>query len=225
MSREPAVTDPEVVAKKLAAAPTLKLPPPPQYDLLPDGRVANYRMQSMGLFRKARNRIGQLLYNMVITYIPSHHVRLAYLRLFGATLGKGVAVNRGTTILDIEFLTIGDDSTVGARCMLDARAGLYLGNNVILASDVQMLGGGHDINHPDFLPVPNPTVVEDYVWIASRAMTLPCHIGRGAVVAAQAVVIKDVGELEVVGGNPAKVIAKRNPIGLQYSGRFRAPFW
>lgn len=225
MSRQPAVVDPEVVAAKQAAAPTLKLPPPPTYDLQPDGRVANYRMQSMGMARKARNRIGQLLYNMVVTYIPSHHIRLAYLRAFGATLGKGVAVNRGTTVLDIEFLTIGDDSTVGARCLLDARAGLYLGSNVILASDVQILGGGHDINHPDFLPVPNPTVIEDYVWIASRAMVLPSHVGRGAVVAAQAVVIKDVGELEVVGGNPAKVIAKRNPIGLQYSGRFRAPFW
>jgi acetyltransferase-like isoleucine patch superfamily enzyme len=225
VSREPAVTDPEVVAAKLAAAPTLKLPPAPKYDLQPDGRVANYRMQNMGVLRKARNRIGQLLYNMLVTHIPSHAIRLTYLRMFGATIGKGSSVNRGTTILDIEFLTIGANSAVGQRCMLDARAGLWLGDNVILASDVQLLGGGHDINHPDFLPVPNPTVVEDYVWIASRAMTLPCHIGRGAVVAAQAVVIKDVGELEVVGGNPAKVIAKRNPDALQYSGRFRAPFW
>ncbi|AMO60419.1 colanic acid biosynthesis acetyltransferase WcaF [Mycolicibacterium phlei] len=225
MSRPPAKTDPQIVARKLAAAPGLRLPPPPKYDLQPDGRVANYRMQDMPVWRKARNRIGQLLYNFFVTFIPSHHVRLAYLRLFGAKLGKGVAVNRCTTILDIEFLTIGDDTTVGARCMLDARAGLYLGNNVILASDVHVLGGGHDINHPDFLPVPNPTVIEDYAWIASRAMILPSHIGRGAVVAAQSVVIKDVGEYEVVGGNPAKVIAKRNPEALKYSGRFRAPFW
>ncbi|MGV0850952.1 acyltransferase [Mycolicibacterium phlei] len=225
MSRPPAVTDPQIVARKLAAAPGLRLPPPPKYDLLPDGRVANYRMQDMPLWRKARNRIGQLLYNMLVTHIPSHHVRLAYLRLFGAKIGKGSSVNRGTTILDIDFLTIGEDCCVGARCMLDARAGLYLGNNVILASDVHILGGGHDINHPDFLPVPNPTVIEDYVWIASRAMVLPSHIGRGAVVAAQAVVIKDVGELEVVGGNPARVVAKRNPDALKYSGRFRAPFW
>lgn len=225
MSRPPAVTDPQIVARKIAAAPGLRMPPPPKYDLLPDGRVENYRMQDMGVLRKARNRVGQLLYNMVITYLPSHHLRLAYLRAFGAKIGKGSSVNRGTTILDIEFLTIGEDCCVGARCMLDARAGLYLGDNVILASDVHMLGGGHDINHPDFLPVPNPTVVEDYVWIASRAMTLPCHIGRGAVVAAQAVVIKDVGALEIVGGNPARVIAKRDPEALKYSGRFRAPFW
>ena len=40
MNLEPAKADPEDVARKLAAAPGLKLPPEPSYDLLPDGRVA-----------------------------------------------------------------------------------------------------------------------------------------------------------------------------------------
>ena len=80
------------------------------------------------------------------------------------------------------------------------------------------------INHPDFLPVPIPTVIEDYVWIASRAMILPSLIHRGAVVAAQALVNKDIGELEIVGGVPAKVIGKRNPDALKYSGRHRPLF-
>jgi acetyltransferase-like isoleucine patch superfamily enzyme len=97
---------------------------------------------------------------------------------------------------------------------------------VTIASDVHLIGGGHDINHPDFLPVPIPTVIEDYVWIASRAMVLPCHIKRGAVVAAQALVnqYKDVGELEVVGGVPAKVIGKRDADALQYSAYYRPLF-
>lgn len=224
MSVEPAKADPEDVARKLAAAPALKLPPPPRWTLGPNGRVTEYRMQDMGVWRKARNRIGQLAYNMIITYIPSHTVRLAYLRLFGATIGKGSAIMLGTTILDIEFLTIGDCTAVGGRCLLDSRAGLYIGNNVTIASDVHIIGGGHDINHPDFLPVPIPTVIEDYVWIASRAMILPSLIRRGAVVGAHSLVVKDVGELEVVGGSPAKIIAKRNPDALQYSGRFRPPF-
>jgi acetyltransferase-like isoleucine patch superfamily enzyme len=89
---------------------------------------------------------------------------------------------------------------------------------------VHIIGGGHDINHPDFLPVPIPTVVEDYVWIASRAMILPSHIRRGAVVAAQALVNKDIGELEVVGGIPAKVIGKRNPDALKYRAAYRPLF-
>jgi acetyltransferase-like isoleucine patch superfamily enzyme len=221
---QPKSADPEDVARKRAAAPTLKLPPEPEYTLREDGRVANYRMQSMGVGRKARNRLGQLIYNSFVTHFPSHHVRLAYLRLFGATIGKGAAIMRTTQILDIEFLTIGDGSTVGSRCLLDARAGLWIGDNVTIASDVHILGGGHDIDHPDFLPVPIPTVIEDYTWIASRAMVLPSLIRRGAVVAAGAVVVKDVGEFEVVGGNPARVIAKRNPDALGYSASYRPLF-
>lgn len=224
MNLEPAKADPEDVARKLAAAPGLKLPPEPSYDLLPDGRVANYRMQNMGLRRKVRNRVGQILFNRIVTHIPSHFIRLGYLRLFGATLGRKSCIMLDTTILDIEFLTVGDNTSIGQRCLLDARAGLSIGNDVVIASDVQIIGGGHDINHPDFLPVPIPTVVEDYAWIASRAMVLPSHIGRGAVVAAQAVVNKDIGECEVVGGVPAKVIGKRDPEALKYSGGYRPLF-
>jgi acetyltransferase-like isoleucine patch superfamily enzyme len=73
--------------------------------------------------------------------------------------------------------------------------------------------------------VPIPSVIEDYVWIASRAMVLPSHIHRGAVVAAHALVNKDVAELDVVGGIPAKVIAKRNPDALGYSAHYRPLFF
>ena len=225
MTVEPASADPEDVARKRAAAPGLKMPPPAHWITGPNGRITGFEMEDMGFRRKLRNRLGELFYNAIITHIPSHTIRLGFLRLCGATIGKGSAIMRTTEVLDIEFLVIGKCSTVGGRCLLDARAGLYIGDNVTIASDVHILGGGHDINHPDFPPVPVPTVIEDYVWIASRAMVLPAHIRRGAVVGAQALVVKDVGECEVVGGHPAKVISKRNPEALKYSASYRPLFY
>jgi acetyltransferase-like isoleucine patch superfamily enzyme len=220
------VADPEDRARKLAAAPNLKLPPDPEWELGPDGRVKYYKMQSMSFARKARNRIATILFNMIVTYIPSHFIRQNFLRWFGgATIGKGSTIMRGTTVFDPEFLSIGNDTAIGFRCFLDSRAGISIGDNVTIASDTHILGGGHDINHPDFLPMPIPTVIEDYVWIASRAMILPSHVHRGAVVAAHALVTKDVGELEVVGGVPAKVLTKRNPDALKYSGHYRPLFF
>jgi acetyltransferase-like isoleucine patch superfamily enzyme len=220
------VADPEDRARKLAAAPNLKLPPDPEWELGPDGRVLHYRMQSMSFARKARNRVATILFNMIVTYIPSHFIRQNFLRWFGgATIGKGSTIMRGTTVFDPEFLSIGNDTTIGFRCFLDSRAGISIGDNVTIASDTHILGGGHDINHPDFLPMPIPTVIEDYVWIASRSMILPSHVHRGAVVAAHALVTKDVGELEVVGGVPAKVLTKRNPDALKYSGHYRPLFF
>ncbi|MEU0495618.1 acyltransferase [Mycobacterium sp. NPDC006124] len=204
----------------------VKLPPPPREGTTTeDGKEIAYRMQDMGLLRKIRNRLGFLLFNMLVTHIPSHLIRQTFLRLCGATIGPGVCICRGTNIIDPEFLTIEGDSSIGARCLLDARAGLTIGKNVVIASDVHILGGGHDVNHPDFLPVPIPSLIDDYAWIASRAMILPSHIGRGAVVAAQAVVNKDVAPLEIVGGVPAKHIGERNADALQYTGRYRPLFY
>ena len=53
--------------------------------------------------------------------------------------------------------------------------------------------------------------IEEYVWIATRAMILPScrRIGRGAVIGAGAVVVKDVPPMAVVSGNPAKIIRYR----------------
>jgi acetyltransferase-like isoleucine patch superfamily enzyme len=197
------------IARKKAAAPGLKVPPPDA---------------AMTTLRKLRNAIAAAIFNAVITHIPSHTVRQGYLRAFGAHIGRGTAIMRGTQVFGIEFLTIGDETAIGWRCMLDARGGLYIGNNITIASDVHILGGARDINHRDFALVPIPTVVEDYAWIACRAMVLPSHFKRGAVVAGQAFVMTDVGECEVVGGNPAKVIAKRDPDALQYSGSYRPLF-
>lgn len=111
MTLEPASADPADVARKQAAAPGLRLPPPPEWILDENGRVVDYRMQGMTFFRKARNRIGELLFNMIITHIPSHAVRQGYLRLFGARIGKDTSILRGTEVLDIEC---GDPACAGS---------------------------------------------------------------------------------------------------------------
>jgi acetyltransferase-like isoleucine patch superfamily enzyme len=52
-----------------------------------------------------------------------------------------------------------------------------------------------------------PIVVEDDVWIGSKAtITRGVHIGRGAIIGANSVVTRDVDAGSIVGGNPARVI-------------------
>jgi acetyltransferase-like isoleucine patch superfamily enzyme len=60
-------------------------------------------------------------------------------------------------------------------------------------------------------------IIEDYVWICSRAIILPgVRIGKGAVVASGSVVTKDVEPWDVVGGVPAKKIAEREKKQYNY---------
>lgn len=68
----------------------------------------------------------------------------------------------------------------------------------------------HDVTRPDRPLTTAPITICDGVWIGARATVLPgVTIGEGAVVAANAVVTKDVPPWVIVGGNPAKIIKKR----------------
>lgn len=203
-------------------------PPDPIARLVPTevSHTATEQLHEVPLGRKIFNRIGLLGFNMLVTYIPSHTIRQGWLRLFGAKIGKHTSIFRGTTILDISNLTIGESCSIGFRCMLDARGGITIGDNVVLASDVHIIGGYHDHNDPTFPPIVGPTVIEDYVWVASRC-TILSHltIGRGAVVGGCSMVRGDVGPLEVVAGVPAKVRSMRDPNALQYKPKYRPLFY
>lgn len=177
------------------------------------------------LIAKAWGRIGVIFYNFFITHLPSHELRLAVLRFWGAKIGQGTSVFRGTTVLDIRKLSIGENSGIGFRCMLDARGGLSIGSNVVVASDVHFITGGHEPDSDTFDHFFLPISVGDFAWIASRATVLPdVSIGRGAVVGAGSLVRKDVGDMEIVAGIPAKLRGMRES-ELEYNPSYRPLFF
>jgi len=171
----------------------------------------------MDKYLKVFQRCGEVFFNMFITHVPSHAVRRGYLKLWGATIGPKTYILRGTSILAIDKLVIGEHSNVGFRCMLDARGGLTIGDRVVIASDTHFISGRHLMNEPGFDIELLPIVVEDYVWITSRVtVLLDVTIGRGAVIASNACVTSDVEPLTVAAGIPAKPIGQRKESALEY---------
>jgi acetyltransferase-like isoleucine patch superfamily enzyme len=88
-----------------------------------------------------------------------------------------------------------------------------IGHHVRIAPHAQILGGDHDITEPEGpvgRVVGQPIVIGDNVWVCGRAIiTAGVTVGRNAILAAGAVVTKDVPPYAIVGGVPAKVLRLR----------------
>ena len=108
-------------------------------------------------------------------------------------------------------ISIGSNTVINKKVLLDGRGGqLIIGNNVDIAQETNIWTLEHDVNDDFHTDKGGDVVIEDYVWIASRVTILPgVTIGKGAVVASNAVVTKDVPSMGIVGGIPAKIIGQR----------------
>lgn len=149
--------------------------------------------------------------------IPIHHLRRFFYRLAGVRIGKGSAIHTGTRFYYPGNISIGTDSIIGEGALLDGRDKLVVGDHVDIASEVMIYNAEHDVNSSNFDSIKEPVTINDYVFIGARAIILPgVKIGRGAVVASGAVVTKDVDDLEIVGGVPARPIGRRNAESLNY---------
>jgi acetyltransferase-like isoleucine patch superfamily enzyme len=168
-------------------------------------------------FEKILSHLAAAGYNNLVNGIPFHRVRTTYLKLFGMKIGRKATLMRGVTLIRPERITLGDQTLVGMQCFLGGEAGITIGKTVNISSFVVMLGGRHDVNDPTFASIPEPIVIEDYAWIATRATIMGgVHIGRGAVVATGSVVTKDIPPYTIVGGVPAKKIGERDPNACKY---------
>lgn len=143
--------------------------------------------------------------------LPSRHFRLFILQLIMGQLGKKTSILRNVILLHPKKIFIGCNSVINTRVLLDARGGkLIIGDNVDIAREVNIWTLEHDVNDIEHSTKGGNVIIDDYVWIASRATILPgVKIGRGAVVACGAVVTKDVPPMAIVGGIPAKIIGER----------------
>ncbi len=106
-------------------------------------------------------------------------------------------------------LVIGDRVLLNG-CIIAANTEIIIGDGVTLGPWVHLMDGDfHGINDRNDAAANRPIIIEDDVWLATRAMVLKgVTIGRGAVVAAGAVVTKDVAPYTLVAGVPAKVVRR-----------------
>lgn len=166
--------------------------------------------------KKGANRAGNvfldfwLLILTIVGWVPLHSVRLFFYVISGMKLHWTSRIHMWARFYIPAGISVGKDTIIGDHVFLDGRDKLIIGDHVDIASEVMIYNSEHDINSEDFHAVTGAVIIEDYVFIGPRAIILPgVKIGRGAVIAAGAVVTKDVPEFAIMGGVPAAVIGER----------------
>jgi maltose O-acetyltransferase len=179
-----------------------------------------------GALRLLALRVVQYLTNYVVSHVPSFTLRRAwYQAVLGASLGHHAGIHLGCHLwfysprqVRRDGFRLGDHSRVNRNCCLDVRGGLDVGAHVSVSPEVAILTASHGVNDPRFRVELAPVVIEDRVWIGTRATILPgVTLGRGSVVAAGAVVTRDVAPLTIVAGVPAKPVGRRDAAAAQYA--------
>ena len=144
----------------------------------------------------------------------SYHTAEEIRQLFSELIGKPVDASFGMFppfYTDCgKNITVGKNVFINTGCRFQDQGGIRIGDHVLIGHNVVLA----TLNH-DFAPYnratmhPAPIHIEDRVWIGANATVVPgVIIGENSIVAAGAVVTKDVPPNTIVGGVPAKVLKR-----------------
>ena len=166
-----------------------------------------------------KRRFFFLLYKTFASWLPCSQrmpwakgIRCFFARRVISSCGKNVNIERNAFFTP--EVRIGDNSGIGINCEIYGPVSIC--EDVMMGPDVIIYTRGHRYDRID-VPIRlqgntdvKPVTIERDVWIGRRAMIMPgVTIGHGSVIAAGAVVTKNVPPYSVVGGIPARVLKMR----------------
>ena len=164
-----------------------------------------------------------ILYYLIIRHLPSStNTYTRWIRVFRSyccryifdKCGSNLNVEKGAFFGNGRNISIGDNSGLGCNC--NVHGPLIIGNDVMMGPNVTILTSNHNFGRTDIpmrLQGSTTKVVKigNDVWIGQNVIILPgVTIGNGVIIAAGAVVTRDVPNYAIVGGVPAKIIKYRN---------------
>ena len=144
-----------------------------------------------------------------LTFDDTDQIRALFSDLIGKPLDERFSLIPPFYATGGRETTVGRNVFINQNCTLYDLGGIDIGDDVMIGPNVSIITSGHPISPTERRNgvVAKPIVIERNVWIAAAAIIIGgVTIGENSVVAAGAVVTKDVPPNMLVGGNPAHII-------------------
>lgn len=135
----------------------------------------------------------------------AHGIRIGLLRLFGASIGRGVVLRPTVRVTYPWKLHIGDYSWIGDDVVLYSLDHIYIGQHCVVSQKSYLCTGSHNIQEPTF-PLQTAAIsIGNGAWIATDCFIAPgVKVGANAVVGARSSVFSDLPAAYVCLGSPCK---------------------
>lgn len=180
-----------------------------------DKEFTSFTLENIAIMKRTR----ELLDRYNATAYDDWDIRADMLRDMLGSCGKDVIIQTPFKVTYGIHVHIGEHVFINYQADLLDGGDIYIGDRVMIGPEVKISSGNHSLipekrmkitdGKLQLISIAEPVVIGDDVWICGNATICPgVKIGNRAVVAAGAVVTKDVPEGALVGGNPARIIKK-----------------
>lgn len=144
------------------------------------------------------------------SWIPFMGIKIALLKKFGASIGKGLVIKPSVHIKFPWKLKIGNDVWLGESVWIDNLDHVIVGDNVCISQGALLLTGNHDYKVSTFDYKNAPILLEDGVWIGAKSVVCPGVICKShSILAVGSIATKALEPYIIYQGNPAKEVRKR----------------
>jgi len=179
-------------------------------------RTTDLSVYTTGDFNTGAGAVKRLLWYIinVIFFInplnPVNSLKIAFLRAFGAKIGKGVVVKPSVNIKYPWKLSVGDYTWIGENAWIDNLAEVTIGKNCCISQGAMLLCGNHNFKKSTFDLITLPIILEDGAWVGAHSVVCPgvtCF--THSVLAVNSVATKNLDPFSIYQGNPALKVKDR----------------
>ena len=168
-------------------------------------------------FNKGANKLKIVIWYFVnalfvrASWNPFMGIKVFFLKLFGAKIGKGLVIKNNVNIKFPWKLTLGNDVWLGENAWIDNLDEVIIGNNVCISQGALLLTGNHDYTLSTFDYRNAPIIIEDGAWIGAKTVVCPgIKVKSHAILTVGSTATKNMEAYGIYQGNHALKIRTRN---------------